>query len=173
VSKLGLLIRTINKISKWSGAILRFFVLGIIFIVVYEIVARTVFNHATIWAQETSIFLFGTYAVLSGAYVYYLNGHVRMDVLYGRLSSRTKAIVDVFTSILVFIFVIAFLWWSWGLALKSFNARETVGISLWAPPYYPFKFMFPLGAFLLLLQVVAKFLQDIVTAITGGSRSEH
>ena len=173
MSKLGLLIRTINKISRWSGVFLKFFVLAIIFIVVYEIIARYVFNHATIWAQEMTIFIFGTYAVLSGAYVYYLNGHVRMDVLYSRLSPRTKATVDVFTSIFIFIFVIAFLWWSWGLAWKSFNARETLATSLWAPPYYPFKFMFPLGAFLLLLQTVAKFLQDIVTAITGGSRSEH
>jgi TRAP-type mannitol/chloroaromatic compound transport system permease small subunit len=164
--RLALALRIIDKISIWSAKICRLFVFGIVFTVLYEVIARTVFNAATIWSQDTSRFLFGAYAVLAGAYVYYMDGHVRMDILYTRLSPRKKAIINSFTTILTFLFLTAFFWWAWILALKSLAVLETVA-DLWAPPYYPFKFMFPLGSFLLLLQVMARYIRDLITAITG------
>ena len=37
----------------------------------------------------------------------------------------------------------------------------------WAPPYYPVKFMMPLGGFLLFLQGIVWLIRDIHMAATG------
>jgi TRAP-type mannitol/chloroaromatic compound transport system permease small subunit len=37
----------------------------------------------------------------------------------------------------------------------------------WQPPYYPVKFMMPLGGFLLLLQGIVWLIRDIHMAATG------
>jgi len=46
-------------------------------------------------------------------------------------------------------------------------ARFEHSQSAWNPPLYPVKLMIPSGAFLLLLQGVAKLARDIVTVVTG------
>ena len=37
----------------------------------------------------------------------------------------------------------------------------------WAPPFYPVKFMMPLGALMLLLQGIVWFIRDLHIAVTG------
>ena len=37
----------------------------------------------------------------------------------------------------------------------------------WAPPFYPVKFMMPLGALMLLLQGIVWWIRDLHVAITG------
>ena len=37
----------------------------------------------------------------------------------------------------------------------------------WAPPFYPVKFMMPVGALMLLLQGVVWFIRDLHIAVTG------
>jgi TRAP-type mannitol/chloroaromatic compound transport system permease small subunit len=52
------------------------------------------------------------------------------------------------------------------MAWDSFKFRET-DATVFAPPIYPLKMMIPLGALLLLLQGLVKYIADIKLAITG------
>lgn len=156
----------INNISEWSGKLIFWMAWAMGAIIVYEIILRDAFNQPTIWAHESSMMLFGAYSILGGAYALRHRAHVNMDLLYGRLSTRGKAIADIVSSFLFFAFCGILLWQSWGFALRSIEIGET-SISYWRPIIWPVKCTMIIGAFLILLQGVGKFVADTHTAITG------
>lgn len=159
------LLHVLDNIGDWSGKIISPLLAVIIVILIYEIGMRYIFNAPTNWAHESSQYLFATYALLSGAYTFRHRLHVNMDMVYNRFSPRMKAIVDLFTSLLALCFIVSFLWWGGLTALESVQLRE-ISTTNWGPPLYPVKIMLPLGAALLLLQWLAKFIRDLITAFT-------
>ena len=150
------LLHTLDNISEWSGKVISFLIYLIMLVVLWEIIARTFFRAPTIWAHELSTFLFGSIAILAGAYVLRHGAHVNVDIISVRLSLRMRAIVDIVTFTLFFLFCGALIW----MLLERTQ-------SSWAPPIYPIKLMVPLGGSLLMLQGLAKFIRDFITAITG------
>jgi len=160
------LLHTLDNISEWSGKVISFLIYLIMLVVLWEIIARTFFRAPTIWAHELSTFLFGSIAILAGAYVLRHGAHVNVDIISVRLSLRMRAIVDIVTFTLFFLFCGALIWMGAQLFWDSLMLLERTQSS-WAPPIYPIKLMVPLGGSLLMLQGLAKFIRDFVTAITG------
>jgi len=156
----------IDNLSEWSGRIVAPMIAVVMGIVVCEVVLRYFFSAPTYWAHEGSAMLFGAYFILGGGYVLRHRAHVKMDILYDRLPLRTRAIVDVATSLIFFAFCGVMLWYGGEMALRSLRIREYTQ-SFWAPPIYPIKLTIPVGAFLILLQGSAKFIRDLITATTG------
>jgi len=156
---------TIDSISIWSGKIFSMMILIMVATLAYEVVMRYAFNAPTIWAHELNTMLFGGYYILGGAYALYYGAHVNMDLLHRRLPLRTRAIVDLITSILFFLFCIILLWRGFVLAVESVQYLE-YSQSMWRPHIYPVKCAVPVAALLILLQGLAKFIRDLSTAIT-------
>jgi TRAP-type mannitol/chloroaromatic compound transport system permease small subunit len=166
-------LKTIDQISEKSGKAVSFFILALVGVIIYEIVSRYFFKSPTIWAHEISQMIYGAYVILLGAYALKRGGHVNVDLLYGRFQPRTRAIIDLFTWLLFFYFCGLLLWKGGEMAWDSFVFRETDSTSF-APPLYPIKMMIPLGALLILLQGLAKFIRDLTFAVTGkGQPHEH
>ncbi|MDH4264799.1 MAG: TRAP transporter small permease subunit [Deltaproteobacteria bacterium] len=158
--------RGIDRINEQTGKLISLFIIILVAVILYEICARYLFNRPTIWAQEISQMIYGAYVILLGGYVLQRGGHVNVEILYGRFRPRTKAIIDLFTWLLFFFFCGLILVKGWDMAWDSFKVRETEPTSF-APPVYPIKMMIPLGALLLLLQGLAKFLRTLALAISG------
>jgi TRAP-type mannitol/chloroaromatic compound transport system permease small subunit len=157
----------IGVINQWVGYLLSFLVLPLTLITVIEVILRYGFSRPTIWAWDVNVMLMGALSVLSGGYVFLKEGHVVMDLVVSRLSPRVRAVISLVTSLLFF-FGIGILVWQGGLeARDSLIIRERVN-SVWGPPLYPLKILFPIGAFLLLLQGVATFIRDFHTATSKG-----
>ena len=166
-------LRAIDKINEQTGKVISYLVLFLVGVVLYEIFVRYLFNSPTIWAHETSQMIYGAYVILLGGYVLQRWGHVNVDILYHRFTPRTRAIIDLFTWLLFFYFCGLLLVKGWEMAWDSFQVRETEPTSF-APPVYPIKMTIPLGALLILLQGLAKFIRDLTFAITGKEEShEH
>jgi len=91
-------LEAIDAASEWTGKISAFLIPGMMFIMTYEVVARYILKSPTIWAMESTQYLFLATTALGGAYVLRHGGHVNVPILYSRLSTRTQAIVDVVTS---------------------------------------------------------------------------
>lgn len=159
-------LNTFDTISIWTGKITSFLVVGMVMVTVYEVVLRYVFNKPTIWAFETVYLILGAYAILGGAYTLYLKGHVNVDIVHGRFSTRGKAIADLATSVFFFIFTWALVTNMAKMALESIRIYQKLS-SAWAPPLYHLKTLMLIGIILLLLQGLAKFIRDINTALTG------
>ena len=159
-------VEIIEKISEWTGKAVSFLITILALIVGFEVVARYVFNRPTEWGPELSAMIFGTFAVLGAAYTLRKNGHVNMDIIYLALPPRGRAFLDLCTSVLSFSFVGVLVWKGGESAWLSIKTLEHAS-TIWAPPIFPVKSMLPLGAFLLLLQLVAKFIRDLHTLKNG------
>lgn len=155
---------SIDSINEWGGRIFCFLIIPIIGIVVWEVVLRYIFNSPTVWAHETSTFIFGAHFTLGGAYTFLRGGHVNVDIIYGRFSPRTRSIIDLITSTLFFFFCGLMLWKGVEFAWASILEREASN-TVWGPPLYPLKTVIPVAAFLLLLQGLAKFIRDFLTVV--------
>ena len=86
--------------------------------------------------------------------------HVRIDMLYHRLSPKQRALIDCLTYPFFILYIAVMLWASLNYAWESFQVRETT-MSPWNPPIYPMKIVMTLGLILLLLQGTVKFLRDL------------
>ena len=92
-----------------------------------------------------------------------LDGHVRMDLLYGRWSARRRAITDVFTGFLLIFYMVFLL--TGGISASKYALKYgQVNYTPWGPPLSPIKIVMTIGIFLMLLQVIATFFKDLATA---------
>jgi len=153
-------LQVIDRLNEKVGRGVSYLIILLVAVILYEIFARYGFNRPTIWAHETSQMIYGAYVILLGGYVLKRGGHVNVEILYGRFSPRRKAMIDLFTWLLFFFFCGLLLVKGWEMAWDSFQVRETEPTAF-APPVYPIKMMIPLGALLILLQGLAKFIRDL------------
>ena len=159
-------LKTIDRISDWTGKISSFLILVITGVILFEIIARFIFGKPTIWAFEISMTLYGVYVALLGAYVLVTGAHVNVDILYARFSPRTKAGVNLFTWLIFFIWCGALVWMAWIRGLDSLMIRESESTAFGCP-IYPAKLSLAVGGSLLFLQGVAGYIRDIYTFMTG------
>jgi TRAP-type mannitol/chloroaromatic compound transport system permease small subunit len=170
MSPLRTALSVIDNTNEWIGKIISFLMFPIVLIMVYGVIMRYFFNAPSLWADDSSLLICGVYLLLGGGYAMLRRMHVNMDVVYNLFPFRTKAIIDVFTSLLFFLFCYVLVRYGAVNFWNSFSMRE-----LTAPPVvlpvYPAKFAVPLGAFLLAMQGLAKFVRNLVIVITGESHA--
>jgi TRAP-type mannitol/chloroaromatic compound transport system permease small subunit len=140
-----------------------------VFVYYYEVIARYVFNSPTNWVHESMFLMYGMQYMLCGAYAYYSDQHVRVDVFYSKFSAREKAVADIVTSVFFFIFVITLMVTSWTFAMNAYQPGGTGEVSFteWGVQYWPVKLTMPIGAALLLMQGVSKLIKDILIVTEG------
>ena len=160
------ILNMIDKISEWTGKTVSFLIFFLALIVGFEVVARYVFGRPTLWAHELSVMMFGTFIIIGGAYTQFKGGHVNMDLVHRLLSTRARALLDMVTFFVALAFLVTLLWVGGKTAIKSVMELEHASTQ-WGPPIYPFRVMLPLGALLLILQLVAKFIRDLRTFVKG------
>ena len=155
------LIRNIGRVSKWSGQCASWLVIPLVFVVVYEVIARKYFT-PTIWAFDLSFMFYGVHFMLGAAYCLYLGKHVRTDLWYSSWSPRTQGLVDSIMYIFFFLpGMVFFFWLSWDYFYEAWLLRETSTFSPWRPIIYPFYGVIPLSVALLILQGIAELLQSL------------
>ena len=155
----------VDNLNDQVGKIVSMLIIFMVLILVYEVVLRYIFNSPTLWAHETSEYFFGVHFFLGGAYALRHAAHVNVEVIYSRFSPRVRAILDIITSVFFFLICAVLLWKGGAMAWTSLMKLEHTN-TVWAPPLYPLKMMVPIGAFLILLQGLAKFIRDFHIAIT-------
>jgi TRAP-type mannitol/chloroaromatic compound transport system permease small subunit len=138
-----------------------------VFVYYYEVVARFVFNSPTNWVHESMFLMFGMQYMISGAYAYKEDQHVRVDVVYTHLSVRGKAIADIVSSVFFFIFTMTMLYTGWKFAWDAVQNGET-SFTEWTVQYWPVKLAIPIGAALIVLQGISKLLKDIMLVRRGA-----
>ncbi len=165
------LLKIIDGISEWSGRLFAYLLWPGVAVLVYEVVARYVFNAPTIWAHGTTQRIFAVYYFICGAYISLHRSHIRMDILYDRCTLRKRAVLDIIGFLFFFTFCGALLWYGSRYAWSSLIRLEPCNTPFRAP-LYPIKLMIPIGALLIFLQELAHLWRNIYIVITGN-QYEH
>jgi TRAP-type mannitol/chloroaromatic compound transport system permease small subunit len=154
----------IGKINLFLGKVLQWTILPISAIVMFEVIARYVFNRPTVWAWDVNVQLQAFMATLGGGYVLLNDDHVRVDILVAKFSMRKRAILESFTGLLTIVALGILTWHLIDVAVTSVKYLE-VDWSYFAPPVYPLRCLMAFGSLMLFLQAIAMFLQNILKSL--------
>lgn len=156
-------VRSVEATNRVVGKFSQYLVLGMIGVLLFESIFRTVFDQPHIWVVEIAQFTMAAYYLLGGGYSMMLKGHVRMDLLYGRWSAKRQALADVITGPVLIFYLVFLLVGAW----SSIEYAVTYGqknYTPWAPPLAPIKIIMGIGMLLMLLQAIATLFKDIAKA---------
>lgn len=154
------LCRAVDRLNRWMGMFWGFSILAVTAAVIYEVVMRGVFSAPTQWSNETTVYLSAMAYLLAGGYALLHRLHVRIDVIYERLSPKVRARLDVFTFVFFLAYVFTLIWVGADQAWSAFAIGEGTGTP-WNPPIWPVKAAIPIAGLLLLLQGIANLVRDL------------
>jgi TRAP-type mannitol/chloroaromatic compound transport system permease small subunit len=162
-------LRTIDGLSRWTGRWVAWVIIPNVLALVYEVIARYIFNSPTIWSYDVTYFLYGSHFLLGAAYALSIDAHIRIDIFTSHFSPRTRAVIDLIGYLLLFFpVVITLIYAGAQYVAQSFEMGEQSGLSPWRPYLYPYKAVITVSFVLLLLQGTACFIRNISLLARGG-----
>lgn len=179
---LGLLLsfsKGIDDVSTLVGKFARWLTLIMVLIGVFNVVTRYVGRSIGVSLGGTFYISLQTYAydlvfLLGASYIFLKDGHVRVDILYGSLPKRGRAVIDVIGNLFFLIpFAIMGIYFAAPYVAKSWEQRE-VNLSAGRILVYPIKTVIVVAFAMLLAQAVSELIKHI--AFLRGhphSRSIH
>ena len=153
------LARLIDALNERVGRASMWLVLAATLISSGNAVVRYGFDRSSNAWLEIQWYLFALIFLLGAGYTLKHNGHVRIDILYGRFSPRLRAWVDLIGGLLFLMPLCGMLvWMSWDGFAASWAVGEMSpdagGLSRW-----PIKLAIPVGFALLGLQGIAEVIK--------------
>lgn len=150
----------IDRVNERMGLLWGFTILLVTAAVVWEVVARDVFSAPTQWSNETTVYLSAMAYLIAGGYALLHRRHVRIDVIYERLSPRRRALLDLFTFVFFAAYALTLVWIGGIDAISALRSGEGTGTP-WNPVIWPVKAAIPLAGLLLLAQGIVNLLRDL------------
>jgi TRAP-type mannitol/chloroaromatic compound transport system permease small subunit len=159
--------RAIDRLNEMVGRGVIWLVLVSVLISAGNALARYGLNMSSNAWLEIQWYLFSLVFMLAAGYTLKHNGHVRIDVVYGRLSPRGRAWIDLVGHLLFLLPMAALIaWLGWSGFHTSYRIGEISpdagGLLRW-----PVKLAIPLGFLLLALQGVAEALRRAAFLFDG------
>jgi TRAP-type mannitol/chloroaromatic compound transport system permease small subunit len=161
-------IRVIDDISYWSGKTFAWLIVAATLVISVEVFKRYILNAPTAWIFDLNNMLYGTLFMMCGAYTLAQGGHVRADFVYGRLSPRTQATLDLTLYFLFFVpGILALIYAGYGYAAESWRIGEHSTVTAEGPPIYQFKSVIPIAGALVMVQGLAEIVRCVLCLRTG------
>lgn len=171
MASLLVLSRLIDRINEFFGRNVAWLVLAAVLISAGNAISRKAFDLSSNAWLEVQWYLFGAVFMLAAGYTLRRNEHVRIDVIAGNFSKRTRDWIDLvchFIFLLPFCFMMTYL--AWPFFWRSFESGEMSsnagGLIIW-----PAKASILLGFLLLTAQAVSEIIKRI--AIIRGDMEEE
>ena len=154
-------VHVVDFFNEYFGRAVCLLLLPMVFVVMYEVIARKFFSAPTVWGFELTVYIYGAHFMLGMAYTHLHDRHVRIDILSQKWPVKVRLWISIITFLLIFLpFLGTFSYAAVKYAAHSIAVRE-YSWSAWKPPLYPYKALMPVGLILLLMQGVANFIRDI------------
>ena len=115
----------LDALSTGIGRFVSWLSLFMVLTTFLVVVLRYAFDLGWITMQESVTYMHATLFMLGAAYTLRLNGHVRVDIFYQKMSRRGQAWVDLLGTLLLLTPVCAFIAWiGWQYVLESWRVME-------------------------------------------------
>ena len=160
--------RFVDRLTGGLGRFIAWMALLMVLIGAYNAIARYLgrfigVNLSSNLYLELQWYLFSLIFLLGAGFALKEDAHVRVDVVYGRLSARARAAINVVGSVFMLLpFSIFVLWVSWPSIRNSWAVREA-SPDPGGLPRYPLKAVIIAAFVLLVAQGVSEFLKDWAT----------
>ena len=151
----------VEAVNRRVGRFAMYLIFAMMAILLWSSISKTFFL-PSLWTLEMAQFTMVAYYLLGGPYSLQQGNHVRMDLLYGTWSPRTRTWVDAFTIAFLIAYLVLLLYGgisSTDYALQYGERSHTA----WQPYMAPIKIVACVGIVLMLLQAFAVLCRDIAT----------
>lgn len=154
--------RGFDKFADMIGYTTAFVMVLMILNVTYDVIMRYFFNTGSIAMQEMEWHLFSVIILLGISYTLKEDGHVRVDLIYDRLTQKKKAKINM-VGVVLFIIPVALLIAveSIPFVIESFNSNEQSGDPGGLPYRWLVKSLIPLSFFLLIITSIGFFIKNL------------
>lgn len=164
-------------IDRWQdrfGRGVSWLSLGMVLVVFGDVVARYAFRRTSGATQELEWYLFGTLYLLAAGYTLLYDEHVRVDIVYSKLSPRRRARLD-FILFWVFFFpsCLLVIYTAWPFVRNSWAVWEGSPDPGGLPLRWLLKSMIIVGFVLLLIQGISQTIKSYYWAKGWETRGER
>jgi TRAP-type mannitol/chloroaromatic compound transport system permease small subunit len=151
--------RAIDWLNARFGVLANYLVLLACLVSAANAGSRYVFSVSSNGWLEIQWYMFGAMVLLGAPYTLKMNEHVRVDLLYGMASERTRIWIDIlggFVFLLPICAILIYFTWPWFVESWRINeaSSNAGGLIRW-----PVKLMLPVGFGLLALQGVSEIIK--------------
>lgn len=154
----------VNSISEFLGKLSAVLFILLLLNVFYDVIMRYLFNDVSIGMQELEWHLYATIFLLGVPYTLLKEGHVRVDIIYERLSPERQAWIDLLGSLLLLLpFVLLVAWYGVGFTMESFELGERSGDPGGLPYRWIIKGMIPFAFLTMAVSGVGLVLRSLNT----------
>lgn len=161
----------VNHLSTFLALIAGVIVLLVTLMITYAVIARKAFNTPLGLSVELSNYAVIAIVFLPLAFIQAQRRHVSVEVIASRLSPRKQVVLDLFASVVCFIFTTLLTWKSGEIAWNSYRLGLRSATTLAVPLYLP-QALIPLGGFLACLQFLLAIYSD-VCSLAGRNLATH
>jgi TRAP-type mannitol/chloroaromatic compound transport system permease small subunit len=159
--------RAIDALTERIGQLVIWLVLVATLVSAGNALARWALGASSNAWLEIQWYLFGAVFLLAAGYTLKHNGHVRIDIFYGRLGPKGQAVIDLIGGLFFLLPMAGLLaWLAWPMFMDAWTTHEmspdSGGLLRW-----PVKLLLPVGFGLLALQGVAEIIKRI-GVLTGA-----
>ncbi|AEC18907.1 TRAP transporter, DctQ family protein [Pusillimonas sp. T7-7] len=165
---LARLFRIVDGISWLASRLADASVVILIAAMVYEVVARYVFDAPTDWAFDIAYMCSGALFLLGVSWALKEDAHIRIDILRNKMSPRVAGLIEGTTYLILlapFFAVLSYI--AIGRTFKAWQTGEVEMVSPWAPLMWPFYLTIAIGLTALTLQLAVEGLRAF-----SGQRSQ-
>jgi len=155
-------VRYVDAVNRVVGRFAMYMIFAMMGLLLYSSIAKTFFT-PPLWTLEMAQFSMAAYYLLGGGYSMQIGAHVRMDLLYGRWSSKGKGFADSITAFTLIFYLVILLYGGFSSTSYALQYGEE-SYSSWAPYMAPIKIIMTFGIVLMLLQAIAMFFRDLARA---------
>ncbi len=157
------LARGIDWFTEWTGQIIAWLTLAMMAVTCTVVVMRYFLETGSIALQESVTYMHALVFLLGAAYTLKRGGHVRVDILYQKLTPRSQALIDAVGALLFLIPVsLLILIFSWDYVLNSWAVSETSKETQGLPWVYLLKTLLLIMPVTMLLQGVAEIIKNLL-----------
>lgn len=156
------IVNLIESIVAWSGRLVSWLTLMMVIVTFIVVVLRYVFDIGWIALQESITYMHAMVFLIGAAYTMQQEAHVRVDILYSKLSTKNRAWVDLLGGLFLLLPMMVFITWvSWEYILSSWNVMESSREAGGLPGVYLLKSLILMMATLLILQAIVQVIRSL------------
>ncbi len=159
-------VAVVDRFNHALGRVVMFGIFALMGILLISSINKTFFT-PTLWTLEMAQFVMVGYYILGGPYAMQMGSNVRMDLFYGEMSPRRKALTDSVTVLFLLVYLVILLWGGVESTIYSFQYGGERSPSAWRPYLWPIKVTMCIGITLMLLQALSELAKDILFLRTG------
>ena len=158
----------IDQTSVIVGKICSYMVLLSIAFITISVILRYFFDQTYVSLDEIQYYCYSIIFLSGFSYLYKEDGHIRVDIIYQRLTKRKKRFINLFGTLFLAIpWLGSICYYTFKFFQRSYAVSERSVQVTGLPALYILKFILFIAFVLFLIQAISEVIKNIVASITA------